>query len=73
MAKKKNLSPYGCQDCVKRYTGDDGAIRCRDTGHKTRFFVNARWHCRGFDLDKKEDSATAVSCSFCVEPSKGPE
>lgn len=67
---KKSLSPYGCQHCTKKYEGAGGFTRCRDTGHKTRFLINAKWHCKGFNLDRANSSRTAEACSSCKSPNK---
>jgi hypothetical protein len=47
---KKQLSPYGCKDCVHAWID-----RCGLTGWKMKYAINAKHHCVEFKRDRRND------------------
>jgi len=48
---KKNISPYGCKDCVHVWVD-----RCGLTGHKIQWHVNAKHHCIEFQKERRNEN-----------------
>jgi len=48
---KKQISPFGCKDCVHGWVD-----RCGLTGHKMQWHVNARHHCQHFQRERRDEN-----------------
>lgn len=49
---KKQISPYGCKDCVHVFVD-----RCGLTGHKIQWHVNAKHHCIEFQRERRSENS----------------